>query len=208
MALVITTHDWVPDMAKGVVCDLCVRWACDEAGPSCEIDTTSVRERTPEHSARQPFGQVPILHDRDLPLFENGAILLYLGESGEVLRPRDPVAKSKAQKWLIAGLNTLEQLELARFLGKGRQAEERAQSRLQERLRQLAVVLEGRDLITAGCYAPVNILICGMLRALLSPVWMSPPPPPVLVDGIQRMTVRPGFRRGYAARFRHFAEAA
>lgn len=74
----ITTYDWVPEMAHGFVRDLRIRWACDEAGQPYSIETTSVRDKTPQHFARQPFGQVPILQDGDLSIFESGAILLYL----------------------------------------------------------------------------------------------------------------------------------
>ena len=63
MTFVITTYDWVPPFAVGYVRDLRIRWACEEAGLPYRIETTSVREKTAQHFACQPFGQVPILRD-------------------------------------------------------------------------------------------------------------------------------------------------
>ena len=163
MSLVITTYDWVPDFAIGYVRDLRPRWACAEAGLDYSIETTSVREKTPEHFARQPFGQVPILRDGDLSVFESGAILLYLGERAETLLPKSPAPRAETQQWLIASLNTLEPavmaLALARIFDRDAQAAERALPRLRDRLSQLSTVLEGRDFIAAGRFTIADIVI-------------------------------------------------
>src|SRR5437762_414631 len=88
VGLVLTTFDWVPEMPRGYVRDLRVRWALEEAGLPYRVESTPFRERTAEHFAHQPFGQAPWLTDGDLSIFESGAILLHLGErSARCSRP-------------------------------------------------------------------------------------------------------------------------
>lgn len=210
MAYVITTYDWVPDFAVGYVRDMRPRWACEEAGLPYSIDTTSVMKKTPEHFARQPFGQVPILRDGDLSVFESGAILLYLGERSEALLPLDPAARAETQQWLAAGLNTLEPvvaaLAIARIFDHDARAEERALPRLKERLGQLSAVLEGREFIAAGRFTIADILLTEVLRVAESLGVLGDYP--VVTDYLARMTVRPAFQSAHAAQLAHFGQAA
>lgn len=210
MTFVITTYDWVPPFAVGYVRDLRIRWACEEAGLPYRIETTSVREKTAQHFARQPFGQVPILRDGDLSLFESGAILLYLGERAETLMPRDAAARAETQQWLIAALNTLEPpvmaMALARIFDQDARAEELALPRLRERLAQLVPVLEGRDFIAAGRFTIADILLADVLRLVDSLGELAAYP--VLAAYVNRITARPAFQRAHAAQVAHFAQAA
>lgn len=57
--LVLTTYDWVPDMPRGYVRDLRVRWALEEAGLPYRVESTPFRDRQPQHFRTQPFGQIP-----------------------------------------------------------------------------------------------------------------------------------------------------
>ena len=210
MTLVITTFDWVPDISKGYVRDIRVRWACEEAGLPYHVETTSVREKTLPYMLRQPFGQVPMVDDGDISLFESGAILLYLGDRHEALIPRDPRQRAETQQWMIAGLNTLEPVIMAYFMAKISDQNETAtgllQPRLQERLRQLAPVLAKREFIASGCFTAADILICEALRLVAHMDELDPHP--VLTDYVQRMTARPAFQQALAAQLDHFTEAA
>ncbi|WP_199260091.1 glutathione S-transferase family protein [Paracoccus binzhouensis] len=210
MTFVITTYDWVPPFAVGYVRDLRIRWACEEAGLPYEIETTSVREKTPQHFARQPFGQVPILRDGPLSLFESGAILLYLGERSEVLMPREAAARAETQQWLVAALNSLEPavmaMVLARIFDQDARAEELALPRLHERLGQLVPVLEGRDFIAAGRFTIADLLLADVLRVVDSVGELAAHP--VLSAYLNRITARPAFQRAHAAQVAHFAQAA
>lgn len=78
--LTLTTFDWVPEMPRGFVRDLRVRWALEEAALPYHVASVPFGPRDAAHFARQPFGQVPWLTDGDLSIFESGAILLHLGE--------------------------------------------------------------------------------------------------------------------------------
>jgi len=61
----------------------------------------------PEFLAISPNNKIPAIVDQDgpggqaLPVFESGAILLYLGEKTGKLLPQDPRARSQAVQWLM-----------------------------------------------------------------------------------------------------------
>src|SRR3982751_5421045 len=104
--MILTTFDWVPQLPRGYVRDIRVRWALEEAGLPYRVESTPFRDRAPGHFAHQPFGQVPWLTDGDLSIFESGAILLHLGERSGALLPADPRRRNEAKEWLFAALNS------------------------------------------------------------------------------------------------------
>ncbi len=110
--LILTTFDWVPEIPRGYVRDIRVRWALEEAGLPYRVVSTPFRARGAEHFAKQPFGQAPWLTDGDISIFESGAILLHLGERSEALMPADPRGRSEAKEWLFAALNSVEMASL------------------------------------------------------------------------------------------------
>ena len=110
--LILTTFDWVPNMPRGYVRDIRVRWALEEAGLLYRVEGVPFRDRTAGHFSRQPFGQVPWLTDGDISIFESGAILLHLGERSSALMPADPRGRSEVLEWLFAALNSVEMASL------------------------------------------------------------------------------------------------
>jgi glutathione S-transferase len=68
-----------------------------------QIDMKAGQNRSPEHLARSPFGEVPVLEDGDVVLPDSTAILVYLAskydDSGRWL-PREPLAAAQVQRWL------------------------------------------------------------------------------------------------------------
>lgn len=105
----ITAFKWVPPVAQGLVRDLRVRWALEEAGlPYTEKLLAPGDQDLAAHRAVQPFGQVPVYEEGELTLFESGSILLHLGEKSEVLLPADPVQRARARTWMFAALNSVE----------------------------------------------------------------------------------------------------
>jgi glutathione S-transferase len=75
-----------------------------------EIDLARGENRTPEFLARNPFGQVPVIEDGDVTLYDSNAILVYLAQrydaAGNWL-PRDPVAAARVQQWLSVAAGPL-----------------------------------------------------------------------------------------------------
>jgi len=107
--ITISAFKWVPDFARGQVRDLRARWALEEAGLQYRTRLLEQGDQDkPEYRALQPFGQVPILEEDGLVLFESGAIVLYIGERSETLLPSEPGARARATQWLIAALNSIE----------------------------------------------------------------------------------------------------
>jgi glutathione S-transferase len=106
---VITAYDWVPDFARGRVRDLPVRWALEETGRSYSVRYLAQgSQKAPSHRALQPFSQVPTYQDGDLALFESGAIVLHIAETGDGLLPPEQPARARAIMWMFAALNTVE----------------------------------------------------------------------------------------------------
>jgi glutathione S-transferase len=99
----------VPDFAKGLVRDLRVRWALEEAHLAYQVRLLEQGDQDKaEYRALQPFGQVPIFEENGQVLFESGAIVLHIAERSEVLLPKDAAARVRAVQWVIAALNSVE----------------------------------------------------------------------------------------------------
>lgn len=106
-AIEITAFRWVPDFARGVVRDLRVRWALEEAVLDYKVDLLGF-ERPKTYLQDQPFDQVPVFREGPLTLFETGAIVQHIGERDERLLPRDQIARARAIQWTYAALNSVE----------------------------------------------------------------------------------------------------
>ena len=106
-AIEITAFKLVPEFAQGVVRDLRVRWALEEAGLDYRARLLD-QVRPTEYLREQPFDQVPCFNDGKVQIFETGAIVQYLGEQSEALLPRDPQGKYRAIQWTYAALNSVE----------------------------------------------------------------------------------------------------
>src|ERR1700722_6456592 len=107
--ITISAFKWVPEFARGQVRDLRARWALEEVGLPYETRLLAQGDQDkPDYRALQPFGQVPILEEDGLVLFESGAIVLHIGARSEALLPRDPAARARATQWLFAALNSVE----------------------------------------------------------------------------------------------------
>ena len=105
----LTAFKWVPPMVQGLVRDLRVRWALEEAGlPYAEKLLGQGEQNSPAYRAVQPFGQVPLYQEGDLTLFETGSIVMHIGENCEKLLPGNPARRARARTWILAALNSVE----------------------------------------------------------------------------------------------------
>jgi glutathione S-transferase len=99
--------DWVPPFAQGLVRDLRVRWALEEAGLAYESRWVGIEERNAEtYRRKHPFGLVPVLESDEGALIESGAIVYAIAEQCEALMP--PEQRAKTLTWMFAALNTVE----------------------------------------------------------------------------------------------------
>ena len=107
--ITVSAFKWVPPFARGVVRDLRVRWALEEAGLPYKTQRLGQGEqKSPAYRQSQPFGQVPTFEENGLCLFESGAIVLHVAERSETLLPKDELGRARAMQWLFAALNTIE----------------------------------------------------------------------------------------------------
>lgn len=108
-AIEITAFRWVPPIAEGLVRDLRVRWALEEADIPYRVDLLdAMNDRSADYFREQPFGQVPVYRENDLRIFESGAIVQHIGDQDERLLPRERVGRAKAIQWTYAALNSVE----------------------------------------------------------------------------------------------------
>src|SRR5277367_393908 len=105
----LTAFKWVPPFLQGLIRDLRVRWALEEAGLSYEEKLLNFGDQNrAEHRAVQPFGQVPVYEEDGLVLFESGSIIMHIGEKSPVLLPVEPLARARVRTWMFAALNSVE----------------------------------------------------------------------------------------------------
>ena len=167
--IILTTFDWVPEMPRGFVRDIRVRWALEEAGLPYRVESVPFRDRTVQHFAHQPFGQVPWLTDGEISIFESGAILLHLGELSSKLMPADPRGRSEAKEWLFAALTSVEAASqpwsIFKFSGDTGETPMRKffDSFLNHELKHMEDVLAGREWL-AGTFSVADILMADVLR--------------------------------------------
>jgi glutathione S-transferase len=208
--LILTTFKWVPEMPRGYVRDLRVRWALEEAGLAYRVESVPFGDRNAEHFAHQPFGQVPWLTDGDLSIFESGAILLHLGEASEALLPVDPRGRSDAKEWLFAALNSVEMASLpwSILMFSGQNGDTPAWKLLDGfltlRLQRMEPVLASREWL-AGRFSVADILMADVLR--LVDRFDGLASYPACRDYVARATARPAFVKAHADQMAHFAAA-
>jgi glutathione S-transferase len=209
--LILTTYDWVPPPPRGYVRDLRVRWALEEAGLPYRVESTPFQDRQAGHFSHQPFGQVPWLTDRDLSIFESGAILLHLGESSEKLMPADRQGRSDTKQWLFAALASVEAASQPwSFFMFSEDADESPMRKFfddflyEHRLRHMETVLGGREWL-AGTFSVADILMADVLR--LVDRFGGLANYPACQAYVARATARPAFVKAYDDQMAHFAAA-
>jgi glutathione S-transferase len=208
--LTLTTFDWVPEMPRGLVRDLRVRWALEEAALPYRVASVPFRDRGPAHFAHQPFGQVPWLTDGDISIFESGAILLHLGGLSAKLMPSEPRGRAETMQWVLAALISVEMASLPWAILRFNRVPDdtpglkQLDDFLKLRLKHLEPVLAGRQWL-AGSFSVADILMSDVLRLvdLLDGLADSP----ACRDYLARATARPAFVKAKADQMAHFAAA-
>jgi len=208
--LVLATFDWVPELPRGFVRDLRIRWALEEAALPYRVESVPFKDREAAHFARQPFGQVPWLEDGDMTVFESGAILFHIGEKSEVLMPADPDQRMEVVQWVFAALNSVEMAVLPwtlyRFVGDTEHTSGRdlMEGFLVGRLGHMDSVLSGRTWL-AGSFSIADILMADVLR--LADRFDGLAGHPACREYVARAMERPAFKKAHADQLAHFAAA-
>jgi glutathione S-transferase len=207
--IVLTTFDWVPEIPRGFVRDIRVRWALEEAGLAYRVESTPFRDRKAGHFAHQPFGQVPWLRDGEISIFESGAILLHIGELSSKLMPAEPRGRSDVKEWLFAALASVEAASqpwsFFKFSGDTDETPMRKffdSFLFENRLKHMENVLTGREWL-AGTFSVADILMADVLR--LVDRFDGLAKFPACRAYVARATARPAFVKAYVDQMAHFA---
>ena len=203
----------VPDIAKGLVRDLRVRWALEEAHLPYNVRLLEQGDQDkPDYRALQPFGQVPIFEQDGVVLFESGAIVLHIGERSEALLPKDSAARSRAIQWVIAALNSVEPAvwnvftidyihtnqEWAKLRRPG------AVEFMNRKLDALAARLGDQSFLDGDRFTVGDLMMTTVLRFHSDTSQLDPR----LVAYLKRCTSRPAFTRALNAHLADFRSAA
>jgi glutathione S-transferase len=203
--LTLTTFDWVPDMPRGYVRDIRLRWACEEAGLAYSVRTVPFNDRGPGHLARQPFSQVPFLSDGELEIFESGAGLLHLARKSEKLMPRDPVGEAQTLQWTIAALNSIEMVTVPWwFLEVTGAKDNHLTGWLESRLDHMESILNEREWLAADRFTAADLLMADVLRVARVRSFGDRP---ATESYVTRIIERPSFKKAHADQMAHFAAA-
>ena len=209
--LILTTYDWVPEAPRGLVRDLRVRWALEEARLPYRVETTPFRNRGLDHFAAQPFGQVPWLTDGDLTIFESGAILLHLAEKSAALMPTDARGRTGVLEWVIAALNSVDlpsqPWALFRFMGFPGDAPEAkfVEDFLNARLDRMEAIFADRGWLVADRFTVADLLMADVLRQVHRFDGLANYP--TCRAYVESATARPAFKKAYDDQMSHFAAA-
>ena len=212
--ITLVAFRWVPPFAQGLVRDLRVRWALEEAGLPYRERLLSLGEQaSPEHRALQPFGQIPVYEEDGFVLFESGAIVLHIAEKTETLMPRDAEGRAHATAWVFAALNSIEpyvwNLAMLDAFHAGEEwAKLRKPAQTEMTLARLAKLSERlgerdylEDRFTAG-----DLMMTTVLRILKHTDIVTSDKR--LAAYVDRCTARPAFKRAFDAQIGDFRAAA
>jgi glutathione S-transferase len=210
----VSAFRWVPPFAQGLVRDLRVRWALEEAGITYEERLIGLPDKaTPAYRALQPFEQVPTYEEDDLVMFESGAIVMHIAEKSAALMPADPKAKARMQTWMFAALNSVEPY-LANLgdIDLFNAGEEWARLRrpaaveaARQRLLKLADWLKGKDYLEDR-FTAADLLMTTVLRIPRHTDLIASMP--ILEAYRLRCEARPAFQRALASQLATFAANA
>ena len=209
----VSAFKWVPPFARGLVRDLRVRWALEEAGVPYRVRLIDFDDReTAAYRALQPFGQVPAYHDGELSMFESGAIVLHIAAGAPALMPTDAGGQARATTWLFAALNSIEPpiqnlAEIDLFNADQDWARQRRPELVvfvKQRLAELAASLGDKDYLEADGFTAGDLMMVTVLRNLRHTDLMAKFPN--LAAYQARCEARPAFQAALAAQLGDFVE--
>ncbi len=208
--ITITAFKWVPDFARGLVRDLRMRWALEEAGlPYREKLIGPEDQASADYRAWQPFGQVPAFEEDGLSLFESGAIVLHIGARSPALMPSDDAGRARATCWVFAAINSIEprvaQLAELDLVGAGQDWAKARRPEVEKfvsrRLGELAARLGDRDYLE-GRFTVGDLMMITVLRILRHTDLVAAEPR--LKSYQDRCEARPAFQRALSAQLAAF----
>lgn len=212
--IVVWGFRWAPPFAQGLVRDLRVRWALEEAGLAYDVQLIDFDERhAGAYRQRQPFGMVPAFEADGRGLFESGAVVHRIAAESPLLMPVDEPARAEVVSWMFAALNTVEppiqnllEMDLLHadepWVALRRPAVVEA---VNARLAVLADHLGTRDYLLDR-FTAADLLMATVLRFLRHTDLVDGCP--TLATYVERCEARPAFQRALAAQLADYARHA
>ncbi len=156
----------------------------EETGLAYEPHYVSFEKKeqsSPEYLSLNPNGKIPAIIDPDgpggrpLPLFESGAILLYLARQGATLHSRDGASRYETIQWLMFQMSGIGPMFgqvgfFHKFAGKAFEDKRPRDHYVAESRRLLGVLekrLEERDWIMGESYTIADIATFPLVRNLI-----------------------------------------
>ena len=210
--ITITAYSWVPPIVQGLVRDLRVRWALEEAGLPYRVELIDLRHKPAEYREWQPWSQVPAYEEDGLRLFESGAIVLHIAGKSPALAPADPAARERMICWLFGALNSVEppmqELALLDFMHGGKDwAKERRPAVVewvQNRLKGVAAAMAGGEYLEGG-FTAADLMMATVLRMAKTTNLVEEAG---LGDYLRRCEARPAFQKALEGQMSDFKAAA
>ncbi|WP_438029960.1 glutathione S-transferase family protein [Sorangium sp. So ce233] len=212
--ITVTGLPWVPPFAQGLVRDLRVRWALEEAGVPYEVRLVDSGERS-SHAYRRksPFGMVPAFEADGRGLFESGAIVHHIAADSEALMPPDRHDRASTVAWMFAALDTVAPPIQNLFAMDLQHGEEQwaklrrpgAVDAVKVRLGALSAWLDGRDYLVDR-FTAADILMTTVLMFLRHTDLVTEFP--VLDAYVKRCEARPAFQRALRDQMADYARNA
>jgi stringent starvation protein A len=175
------------------------RFVLYEKGMDFEIRDVDLFNKPEDISIMNPYGQVPILVERDLILYESNIINEYIDERfpHPQLMPPDPVMRSRARLFLFNFERELfvhvQQLEKREPPKDGGKAQERARAQIRDRLTQLSPIFLKNKYMLGDDFSMLDVAIAPLLWRLDHYGIDMPKTAAPLLRYAERMFARPGY---------------
>ncbi len=176
------------------------------------VDRTLGVHRSPEYLKLNPNGQIPVLVDGDLVLYEAAAICLYLADKhpqAHLAPPLGTPERAHLYKWLMWNSNTLQPMLMHYFYAERMvEGDESAMAQVRRRaevrcgamldLLDAQLAAHGKPWLLGSDYSiadPYAFMLCRWTRHFARPARSLPQLGPYL----QRMLERPAVQRVFAS---------
>ncbi|HEV3182732.1 MAG TPA: glutathione S-transferase N-terminal domain-containing protein [Steroidobacteraceae bacterium] len=145
------------------------------------VDFDNNDQASPEFRSLNPYGKIPAIIDpagpggRPLPLFESGAILIYLADKTGQFLPRAPAARYETLQWLMFQVGGVGPMFgqvgfFHKFAGRDyedKRPRDRYVAEAQRLLRVLDSRLEGRSWLLGDAYTIADMAVFPWVRNLV-----------------------------------------
>ncbi|RYZ40898.1 MAG: glutathione S-transferase family protein [Myxococcaceae bacterium] len=183
------------------------RWLLEELEVPYELvrlDLSKQENRTPAYLALNPFGEVPVLVDGDVTLFESSAIFLHLADrlpEKHLAPPPGSPERGPYLQWVLFAEVTLEPVVLEHHRNSQLPAEQKTDlakqhARLDEVLTVIDTRLGGREFAVGNAFTAADLVLASILHLANTLKLLASHPR--LVDYVMRHTMRPATRRAVA----------